>query len=262
MFKKINFGLFVFILFFVMTAIVMAVTVTHSETGLKFNIPGDWSYDQEDNHFVAVSPDEDVILFFFVGKTDNIDDFFENIAEELSNVLEDPEISEEPYEEEVNGLIQVRMEGSGDYDGDIVDWDMTMVFGGNKSMSVIALGNISEMQDDIDQIYSSITSSHSAQTDSESTDSGFLHDVLSANKWNMLYGGQSYGTLLLKENGTAVKTGEGGIMETTGSWALENNQFTLHFPDEGDPITGSLTQNGDNLTVDFMGIVWTYEPIK
>ena len=255
--KKLTVMLLTFVLIFTFTGFAMAISVTHNETGLRFNIPDSWSHSEEDDIFTVVSPDEDVILFIFAGSTNNVEDFLDNIADELDNIFEDAEITEDPYEKEVNGLTQIRIEGTGSYDGEDVDWEMTMVFGATKAMSVIALGNISELKAAIDGIYSSITGSRSG-----STGSGSLTDVLTANKWNMLVAGQSYGTLVLKKDGTAVKTGEGGIMETKGTWALEKDQFTLHFPGEGDPFTGPLSQKGKKITINFFGIVWTLEPMK
>ena len=133
-----------------------AVTVTHVQTGLKFDIPDDWEYSQEGDGFQAVSPDESVILFFYVGKTADVADILDNIALELDGIIEDPEISEDIFEEEVNGLTQVYVEGTGYYQGEIVDWDLTMVFGGTRSMSIIGLGNIDDMQSVITDIYASV----------------------------------------------------------------------------------------------------------
>lgn len=154
MIKKSLLG--VILLSFLMIASQSAVTVTHVQTGLKFDIPDDWEYSQEEDQFEAVSPDESVIIFFYVGKTDEVADLLDNIDLELSGIIENPEINDNIFEEEVNDLIQVYIEGTGEYEGEIVDWDLTMVFGGNRSMSIIALGNIDDMQSEITDIYASI----------------------------------------------------------------------------------------------------------
>jgi hypothetical protein len=145
-----------FVVLFVLSTALMAMTVTHNQTGLKFDIPDNWDYGQEGDHFIAQSPDESVILLFFVGKAGDVDELMESVADELDGIIDSPEVNEEPGMEEINGLIQVYIEGSGEYDGDVVDFDMTMVFGGKKSMSIIALGDIDSNQDTIDFIYSSV----------------------------------------------------------------------------------------------------------
>ena len=42
-------------------------TFTHQQSGLNFTLQAGWSYEAEGDHFEATSPDESVILFFFVG---------------------------------------------------------------------------------------------------------------------------------------------------------------------------------------------------
>ncbi|MCJ7679961.1 MAG: hypothetical protein MUP70_04465, partial [Candidatus Aminicenantes bacterium] len=136
---------------FIITALVLflvsvawaSVTVTHKETGLKFDLPDNWEYSQDGNLFTATSPDESVILMFFVGKADDAADLLENIADELDGIISDPEITSDDVEEtEINGLLQIFIEGTGYYGDDEVDFDLTMVFGGRKTMSVIALGDL------------------------------------------------------------------------------------------------------------------------
>lgn len=141
---------------FIFSSVVLSTTVTHNQTGLSFTIPDDWAYGQEGDHFAAQSPDESVILMFYVGKAESVADLMENIGEELDGIIDDAEIDGEPEVEEINGLVQVYIEGSGYYGDDEIDFDMTMVLGGRRSMSIIALGDIDEWQEEVDEIYNSI----------------------------------------------------------------------------------------------------------
>lgn len=156
MFKINNIGLTIFIVLFAFMPFLMATTVTHNETGLKFEIPDDWSYEQEDNHFVAISPDESVILYFYVGKFEDVSDLMDNIADQLDGIIESPEIEGEPIEEKINDLTQVYIEGSGYIKGKTIDFDLTIVIGGAKPMLIIALGDIESMQETILDIYASV----------------------------------------------------------------------------------------------------------
>ena len=145
------------LVFFLVSVAWASVTVTHTETGLQFDLPESWEIEQDGNLLTAASPDQSVILMFYVGKADDAADLLENIADELDGIIDEPEITSDDVEEaEINGLLQVFIEGTGYYGDDEVDFDLTMVFGGNRTMSIIALGDIDGMQDTIDRIYSSI----------------------------------------------------------------------------------------------------------
>ncbi len=154
MLKKSLLG--VIMLSFLMISSLLAITVTHVQTGLKFDIPDDWEYSQEEDHIKTTSPDESITLLFNVGKTDEVAELFDNIIQELSGIIENPEINGNVFEEEMDDLTVVYIEGTGEYGGRIGDWALIMVFGGKKSMSIIALGNIEDMQSEITDIYTSL----------------------------------------------------------------------------------------------------------
>jgi len=156
MFKKINFGLLILVALFALTVFLMATSVTHNETGLMFEIPDDWSFDQDGDQFVATSSDESVFIYFFVGRFEDASLLMDNIADELDGIIDSPEVAEEPYEEEINGLTQVYIEGSGYIEDEVIDFDLTLVIGGSKPMLVVALGDIDGFQDTLDMIYTSI----------------------------------------------------------------------------------------------------------
>ena len=94
--------------------------------------------------------------------------------------------------------------------------------------------------------------------------SGSLQQKLTVSKWNILFNGQSYGTIQFTADGTCVKETEGGGIESKGTWKLDGISFTLSFPSEGDPFSGSLSTSGDNLIAKFMdgAITYTYTPAK
>jgi len=156
MFKKINIILAIFILIFSASVFLMATTVTHNETGLKFDIPDDWSFEEDDDAFIATSYDESVFLYFYVGHSADVSDLLDNISNELDSIFDYTEIGENAVEEEINGLIQIYVEGTGEIDGDAIDFDLTIVIGGSKPMLIVALGDIENNQETLDEIYVSI----------------------------------------------------------------------------------------------------------
>jgi predicted Zn-dependent protease len=156
MLNKANFKLAVFILMFSATALLLATVVTHNETGLKFQIPDDWTFDQEGDAFMATSSDESVFLYFYVGHFEDVSDLLDNITDELDSLFDYAEIGEDAVEEEINGLLQIYVEGTGEIDGEAVDFDLTIVIGGSKPMLIVALGDVENNQETLDDIYVSV----------------------------------------------------------------------------------------------------------
>ncbi|MBI5729856.1 MAG: hypothetical protein HY963_01845 [Ignavibacteriales bacterium] len=101
-------------------------------------------------------------------------------------------------------------------------------------------------------------------SNNSSGSTGSVKEKLTANKWNMMMNGQSYGTINFNSDGTCLKTAEGGAMETNGIWKLDGANLTLNFPSEGEPFSGSLSVSGENLIAKFMdgAITYTYTPAK
>ena len=131
-------------------------TFTHTPSGLSFTLPAGWSYTQEGDHFEAASPGDEVILLFFVGKFYEVEAAINGAVDELANIVKNPNITTETTEAEINGLLQVFIEGDGLFEGEVMDWDLTLVQGSKKCMVVIALGDIDSNQRIMDGIYDSI----------------------------------------------------------------------------------------------------------
>lgn len=93
-------------------------------------------------------------------------------------------------------------------------------------------------------------------TDGESQ-SYSLQEILTSSAWNTTFGGQSYGSMKFYSNGEVVKSSE-GMSDTKGTWKLNGNTLTIHFPDEGDAFDGIVEYVNGNINVNFMGIEWVY----
>jgi len=129
---------------------------THAPSGLSFVLPADWTYVQEGDHFKAYSPDESVLLFFLVGHYSEVEQAIVEAAEMLDKIIAQSEMTTEPTTEMINGLAQVYAEGYGWLDGERVDWDLTLVLG-QKSMAIVAVGDIERQQAILNGIYASIS---------------------------------------------------------------------------------------------------------
>lgn len=88
---------------------------------------------------------------------------------------------------------------------------------------------------------------------------GSLSGKMTANKWKMMFNGEEYGSLKLKNDGSVVKTGSGGAMATTGTWSIDeaNSTLTMDFPQEG-AMTGKLKDLGGSFELVLYdgAIVW------
>lgn len=129
---------------------------THQQSGLNFELPAGWTYTQVGDHFEATSPNEDVTLLFFVGNETEAEAAADEAAEVLDELFSNVNITLGPEIEEVNGLVQIYLEGDGYMDDIQMDWDLTIACGDRKAMVIVALGDIEGMQRVVDNIYASI----------------------------------------------------------------------------------------------------------
>ena len=148
--------LIVFVLLVVFTGSIYAETFTNDKAGVQFDLPGGWKYEYEGDLFMAMSPDESVLLIFYAARKRRANNFMDTMAAELDGIVDDVEFNSEPYEERIHGLTQIYVEGTGFYGREQVDLDLTMVVGARRSLVIIGLGDIDGKQRKIDRIYSSI----------------------------------------------------------------------------------------------------------
>lgn len=97
-----------------------------------------------------------------------------------------------------------------------------------------------------------------------STSTISVNEKLTTYSWNVIYNGKAYGTIIFHTDGKCTKTADGGTMEINGTWKLDSDTLTLNFPEEGEPFSGSIGEDGKNLIVKFMNgsITYTYIPVK
>ncbi len=97
-----------------------------------------------------------------------------------------------------------------------------------------------------------------------SSGTGSVNKKLTTHIWSVVYKGQAYGTIMFHSDGKCMKSADVGAMEINGTWKLDGDTLTLNFPEEGEPFSGSVSENGENLIVKFMNgaITYTYTPVK
>lgn len=135
---------------------VLAEELTHFESGLQFNVPRGWTQAQEENTLVAVSPDESTLLIFAVTDISESDEVVDRVAESMDENIQNAEVTRRPTLRKINDLKQIQAKGTGTCEGELCNWDFTLVVGARKNLLVLALGDIDKHEADIYGVYRSI----------------------------------------------------------------------------------------------------------
>lgn len=129
----------------------------HEEIGVQFWIPDSWVLESSEEFTVAKAPDRSLVLVLLTSELQVVDHVTTRLYDEISKVVFKPEVQKESGTEEINGLLYFRAEGTGLYEGEIVDWDLAFIAGGRKSMLAIGMGDIFDQRALIDTIFRSFT---------------------------------------------------------------------------------------------------------
>lgn len=135
---------------------VLAEQLTHFESGLQFNVPRGWTQEQKGDRLLALSPDESTVLIFAVTDISESDEVVDQVAESLDESIQNAEITRRLSIREVNDLKQIQAQGTGTCEGELCNWDFTLVVGARKNLLVVALGDIDKHEADINGVYRSI----------------------------------------------------------------------------------------------------------
>ena len=128
---------------------------THAAAGLQFELPDGWKTKQNGDTLEAEGPGGLPTMQFDVIADSDINDYVDGWAEGAGETFQDVEITTDAEVETVNGLRQIYSEGTATVDGTEIQWDLTIVQGGKKTLAIMAFGE--NLQGGaIKKIYSSI----------------------------------------------------------------------------------------------------------
>ncbi len=144
-------------LFFAVVSFTLAEYYVHEEIGVQFWIPDSWTLEVDEELTVAKAPDASLTLILLTSELQVVDHVTPRLFDEISEVVFKPEVQKETGTEEINGLLHFRAEGTGLYEGEIVDWELAFIAGGRKSMLAIALGDILDQREMINRVYRSFS---------------------------------------------------------------------------------------------------------
>ena len=142
---------------FTVVGFTLADYYVHDEIGVQFWIPDSWELEVGEESTVARAPDAPLTFFLLTSELQVVDHVTPRLFDEISEVVFKPEVQREAGTEEINGLLHLRAEGTGLYEGEIVDWELAFIAGGRKSMLAIALGDIIDQREMINTVFRSFS---------------------------------------------------------------------------------------------------------
>lgn len=100
---------------------------THQEGGVSFVIPKGWKFEPEGDQGVITAPDEALAIFVIVSEESSLEATVKAIDDEVSKVIKNAKITNEAREQEVNGMPGVTVGGTGNIDGEDVEWSVDII---------------------------------------------------------------------------------------------------------------------------------------
>lgn len=135
---------------------VFAEELTHVESGLQFNVPRGWTHKQDGDTLIALNPDETVALVFAVTDISDSKEVVDRVTGKMDQTIQDAQVTRRPTISEVNDLKQLHAEGTGTCEGQLCNWDFTLVVGGKQNLLVVGLGDLDAHEAEVHAVYRSI----------------------------------------------------------------------------------------------------------
>jgi hypothetical protein len=131
-------------------------TIVNHQSGLELWVPDEWNYQKRGDILLLQPPSEVLSLYCYLTELQVATRFSEGLAEELSKIIEQPEVDTESEVRQVNEFFIYEASGIGLRDGEITDWKLHFVAGGRMSLIVVALGNLSRYRGRVENIFQNL----------------------------------------------------------------------------------------------------------
>ena len=135
----------------------------HKESGLQFTLPKGWTCTQKDNKILVENKDKTLACAGGVIPKDSAKAIFADIKKFADSIdgFDDVEVTDGPRQETVNGLEQAWYEGTatvtdGQGDEKEIEWDMTIIAGGNAVLILVGTGALDENEEAYEAFFNSI----------------------------------------------------------------------------------------------------------
>lgn len=137
------------------TSAILAGTVAYREAGLEMEVPEGLILEIHNGFLTVVDTDRTMTLRITLSSLQVVEQFFGPLEEELSNFIDQPEVSEEHPKIRVNDTHQYYAEGVGLHEDEIVDWHLAFIAGGRRSLLIVGLGDVASHMEKINDFYRS-----------------------------------------------------------------------------------------------------------
>jgi len=102
-------------------------TFTHEEGGVSFVLPEGWKFEHEGDQGVIKTPDDTLAVFVMVSNDDSLDETVKDLDREVSKEIQNMKVTNEARKQDVNGMPGISIGGTGEYQGDAVEWAVDII---------------------------------------------------------------------------------------------------------------------------------------
>jgi predicted Zn-dependent protease len=99
----------------------------HEEGGVQFTIPKGWHVEEDGDLLTVSTPDEELSMFFYIPEDDDFDAAIKGVADALDEYIKNIKFTEEGKQSTHNGMKSYEINGTGEYEGQKVVWDLTVL---------------------------------------------------------------------------------------------------------------------------------------
>jgi len=130
--------------------------IVSNQAGLEIWVPGEWDYRKRGELLILEPPSRTLTLYCYLTELQVATHFSESLADELSRIIEQPEVDTEKEVRQINEFFIYEASGIGLRNGDIIDWHLNFVAGGRMSLMVVAIGDIDRYRGRVENIFQNL----------------------------------------------------------------------------------------------------------
>jgi predicted Zn-dependent protease len=111
-------------------------TFTHSEAGVKFELPAGWKAKPDGETITVSSADDGLQVVFWVPDEDTFDAAVKELDKELGKTIKNIKTVGKPTQDTHNGMAHYEEAGTGEVDGTAIAWSVD-VLGAKKPLIIL-----------------------------------------------------------------------------------------------------------------------------
>ncbi len=116
-----------------------AETFKHEDGGVQFTVPKGWHIEEDGDLLTVSTPDEELSMFFYIPEDEDFNAAIDGVADALDEYIKNIKFTEKGKQSTHNGMKSYEINGTGEYEGQKVVWDLT-VLAAKKPLFVVSVG--------------------------------------------------------------------------------------------------------------------------